>query len=449
MAHRSERLAGRWRTRCTRTAAATLALLCVLAPMHRPASALATQPLWHSTDPGLPMDPQPRSAMAAAYDPDLGGVVVLGGFHPQPPPQPPPPPPPPCDLACTVQDTINATENTVICTVGSPNPGDCEVACCGPPPSPPSTCFAAGVMPYPPVPPGVWLWRNSRWSRLVATAAPGPLLEAAAAYDPSRHEVVVLGLAATPTGGLTMETWTLSGTRWTLRHPATTPPARHSFSGALAYDGATHSILLFGGWSAASLAGGGAPLGDTWLWDGAAWTQVQPAASPTPRGGAALAWDPALGRTVLVGGLTGSQSSGAAHGCAVSIETWAWDGTSWTQFAATVPIGPAPRASASLAYDQDTHSLVLFGGLGPFCNGSDPGFAGGCAALGDTWLFNGRWSMPSIARDEEGLPSSPSARWGAALATEPQSHGVLLFGGQADLYTPDDDTWKLATFTAP
>jgi hypothetical protein len=49
-------------------------------------------------------------------------------------------------------------------------------------------------------------------------------------------------------------------------------PAPRS-NAAIAYDGATNQIVLFGGQAGASV------LGDTWTWDGTAWIQ-QPDAQP-------------------------------------------------------------------------------------------------------------------------------------------------------------------------
>ena len=49
----------------------------------------------------------------------------------------------------------------------------------------------------------------------------------------------------------------------------------------MVYDGATQQLLLFGG-SRLPFSGGGF-LGDTWAWNGTTWTQLHPATSPGPR----------------------------------------------------------------------------------------------------------------------------------------------------------------------
>src|SRR5262249_25521983 len=80
-------------------------------------------------------------------------------------------------------------------------------------------------------------------------------------------------------------------------------------------------------------------LGDTWEWDGIAWTQ-QATSGPSPRVGAAMAYDAARGVAVMFGG----QDSGGTY----LGDTWEWNGTTWTQRATT---GPAGRRGAAMAYD--------------------------------------------------------------------------------------------------
>jgi hypothetical protein len=51
-----------------------------------------------------------------------------------------------------------------------------------------------------------------------------------------------------------------AGTTWTQQSPATSPPARYSAS--MAYDSASSSVVLFGGFNTVNR------LADTWTWDG-------------------------------------------------------------------------------------------------------------------------------------------------------------------------------------
>src|SRR5205814_2337218 len=101
---------------------------------------------------------------------------------------------------------------------------------------------------------------------------------------------------------------------------------------ALAYDPARQRVVA-------------AHSNQTWEWDGGAWTQVADwGGGDRPR----LAYDTARARTVSVawGGQT--------------LTTWEWDGTAWQQ---VQDMGASPRGYAAMAYDPDRHQVVLFGGL--------------------------------------------------------------------------------------
>ena len=119
---------------------------------------------------------------------------------------------------------------------------------------------------------------------------------------------------------------------------------------------------------------GGTCYGDTWEWDGTAWTQ-RASGGPSPRNYPALAYDPARGVTVLFGGQP------ACHYGDVIGDTWQWDGNAWTLSNVS---GPAPRFAAALAADAARESVVLFGGQA----------ANAGALLGDTWEL-----APSVVGD--------------------------------------------------
>jgi hypothetical protein len=80
-------------------------------------------------------------------------------------------------------------------------------------------------------------------------------------------------------------------------------------------------------------------------------------------------YDAGRGVTVLFGGSDGSTSNG---------ETWEWNGTAWTQ---RVVSGPWPRLRHSMAYDAVRGETVLFGGfiLGSY-SGETWGLRGACVA---------------------------------------------------------------------
>ena len=123
------------------------------------------------------------------------------------------------------------------------------------------------------------------------------------------------------------------------------PPARGE--AAMAADPRDCSLLLFGG----SLVDGRTVLSDTWRWADGTWTQLHPSPSPPPRVFGAMAFDPATSQMVLYGG--GDPNAGDAdHG-----DTWTWNGSAWTELH---PATSPPRGAATMAYDTSTARLLLF-----------------------------------------------------------------------------------------
>ena len=232
------------------------------------------------------------------------------------------------------------------------------------------------------------------------------------------------------------------------------------------YDGATDQVVLFGGLEADSR------LNDTWTWDGTTWTQVADAATPAARRPAptarrraalSMAYDPASGQLVLFGGDAeveperhldverhlvdpgGRQRrprlhdrlhrepparSGAAlaydpaigklvlfGGLGLFNDTWTWDGTSWAQLADSGDPGctnactdsPPPSVAPSMAYDEPSSQLILFGGEDYNSNA--------------TWNFDGTsWTQLNSGPDmgcTDTCSGSPIARSGAGMEYDP------------------------------
>ena len=89
------------------------------------------------------------------------------------------------------------------------------------------------------------------------------------------------------------DTWLWNGADWTEAHSAISPSPRTA--PALAYDEATHQLVLFGG---RSTTGDLSFFDDTWTWDGDAWTQQHPAHSPGGRDEAGLVYDAETGAAI-------------------------------------------------------------------------------------------------------------------------------------------------------
>jgi N-acetylneuraminic acid mutarotase len=94
---------------------------------------------------------------------------------------------------------------------------------------------------------------------------------------------------------------------------------------------------------------------------------------------------------------------------------------------------PTPRVNASMVYDPATDRLILFGGrtskaVGP---GTD---------CNETWTYD----FASNAWSQLSPSGSPPARESAALAYDPGTKRIILFGGFSEDALADlDDTWAL------
>jgi hypothetical protein len=183
-----------------------------------------------------------------------------------------------------------------------------------------------------------------------------------------------------------------------------------------AYYPPADQVVMFGGsplWTNDSWAN------DTWIYQNGSWHAGPPApAGLTPRGGAAMAYDPDIQRIVLFGGA-------GPEWPPVHDDTWLWDGTGWSEGPAA-PHDLKPRDGAEMAYDPDTHRLVLFGGSG--LQGYD-----------DTWLFDGSQWSPGPAAPTGMLP-----RVYFGMAYDPQLDRVVLAGGDGTSRTWlfDGSSWS-------
>jgi len=240
---------------------------------------------------------------------------------------------------------------------------------------------------------------------------PGFRAAHALAYDAARQRVIVFG--GDPGGAPLGDTWAWNGSLWT-QVADTGPSARRGAS--MVDDAARQQVLLFGGGSGLDV------MGDTWRCVDDEWTQVADT-GPAPRMHHAMAYDPGRARVVAFGG----QAAGLFG------DTWEWDGTEWTQ---VQDVGPSPRAGHMMAFNIATAQLVLFGGWD--LNG----------AYNDTWAWDGTaWSQIADTGPE---PRSNGAMVGTG-------GGALLFGGVNSVdpqLDPADrvlfgDTWQLtgATWT--
>jgi hypothetical protein len=209
-----------------------------------------------------------------------------------------------------------------------------------------------------------WTWDGSNWTQQFPPVSPPARTWTNMVYVPGTRTVLLFGGTNTPDGDDAFDdTWAWDGIArtWTRLNPAAHPSAR--LINQLVYDGATRTVLLFGGVTA-NLT----DLNDTWTWDGANWTPHFPASNPGPRNGPSLAYDAALRAVLLFGGAVGACCSNSLN------DTWAWDGANWTEiYPANTP--PRARNAANMDYNPLYQVVLLFGG-----DSSGP-------VLDDTWLL--------------------------------------------------------------
>ena len=279
-------------------------------------------------------------------------------------------------------------------------------------------------------------WDGQHWFDLTPTSSPAPRTDHVMAYDPKRKVVVMFG----GFGELAPlnETWEWNGARWLRRTPATAPLARASAS--LAWDPRIEKVVLFGG-VAVLLS-----FADTWTWDGEIWERIATPTSPTPRGGAAMVFDATRDRLIVAGGFRSSLTSVTVQ------DTWAFDGTTWTQIStATLP---APTGNERATYDAKRDVVVLSSGTTYelvadrwISRSTSP------AAEGAIHYMPATERVIELAADVAGNPFDwdgatwtqrplapwPAQRRGAVAVSDPFTGRVLLFGGLA---ATSNQTWE-------
>jgi sugar lactone lactonase YvrE len=259
-----------------------------------------------------------------------------------------------------------------------------------------------------------WIWNGTTWTPVplpVGAARPPARVDAMMAYDAQSRQLILFG-GNTSQGSPLDDTWDWTGTGWARLSPASSPPPTNS--AAMAYDPNSQRLILFGG-----LKNFSEVTADTWAWNGSDWSQLSPDAFILPRYGAAMAYDPGSKQLVMFGGLYQSF---------FLPETWGWNGTNWVELAPTT--SPTPRFFAAMAYDSTTNELLLAGG-GNFSFLASGGIVS--RNFNDTW----KWSGSNWVQQAPATRFTP-ARLGPALADDPDTRQLVLFGGFSGQL---GDTW--------
>lgn len=166
---------------------------------------------------------------------------------------------------------------------------------------------------------------------------------------------------------------------------------------------------------------------DSWTYVRGAWTNVTGGAGPSQRFGFGLADDPGENGVLLFGGASVNATS---HETVYENDTWLWSDAHWTNLTATAGTAPPAGFWLTMAYDNATASVILFGGINKTSQYGN-----------DTWSFSdGKWSQL--------FPSTlPPGRHGQMMAYDPVDEEMVLFGGVGeasylnDTWTFQDGTW--------
>jgi hypothetical protein len=194
----------------------------------------------------------------------------------------------------------------------------------------------------------VWELTGETWTMKEPATTPiqcmdGALLQ----YDPIRRKTVLVGCGEWPGPDVPSETWLWDGADWSLAAGVDSSPVGAA-GGGMVFDVSRGEMVLI---THSTM--------QTWVFDGAAWTQRHPATVPDPGVWVIdLAFDPVAERAVFFGGETlGSTPEAEAT---YPEKTWAWDGQDWTELGLLSP--PPANIDYAFAFFPERSALVMHGG---------------------------------------------------------------------------------------
>ena len=269
-----------------------------------------------------------------------------------------------------------------------------------------------------------WEFVNGTWDLICVSCGPSGRWGASLAYDGASNEFILVGgcsdaqVVCSP-GTVLDDVWRFGDGQWS---KLTTPPFQGRGMASMAYDARDGVLVLFGG------IGCGNVCGDTWEFLAGGWTMVSSSVTPSPRYGAAMAYDPNSSeeRLLLAGGMT-------AGGVALD-DYWFFSlPQGWILGASSSPW--SPRANAAMTYDPTIGGMLMMGGQG-----------GAQLVRPGVWEFTTYWNRVGT------LPSG-AARWGLGLEYDPTAGVagyVLLFGGSfisgvSLAMVGQGDTWSISS----
>ncbi len=235
------------------------------------------------------------------------------------------------------------------------------------------------------------------------------LSETTLCYDAARNQLIRFGGIPTNSNSYQTGPYIWNGSEWIYNFIPVDARPSNRSSTSMVFDSVRNEVLLFGGKNTDG------NLNDTWAWNGTAWTDKTPATSPSTRTRASMAFDVARSEVVLFGGRYKN-------------DTWTWNGTSWTEESPTS--NPPSRESSSMAYDPVRQVVVL-------C-------VSGNGTL-ETWEWNGSdWTKKATT-------TTPGQREFHGVVYNPESATIELHNGEypngsdtnSDSWSWDGSSWTL------
>lgn len=158
-----------------------------------------------------------------------------------------------------------------------------------------------------------WSWNGDKW-QLLSQEGPESRGHFGLVYEPSQKQTLLYGGFADTVSD---EFWAWKGNAW--EQIESQGPGTLSHFG-MTVDTDADVLYLFGGATSASTSS--SLTDEMWVLREGRWNELNPAISPSPRGGPSMGYDPARKRIVLYGGFD-------AEGNKFN-DTWEWDGRTWT-----------------------------------------------------------------------------------------------------------------------
>lgn len=201
--------------------------------------------------------------------------------------------------------------------------------------------------------------------------------------------------------------------------PSGSAPSAREFA-AMAFDAAIGKMVLFGGVDGYT----GKVQGDTWTWDGKTWKQLRRQDSdPLPRASATMVYDAAHKVVVMRGGIDSATQ--------FRDETWTWDGTTWKKAApAQSPPVPPIDAREPMVWDSARNRVLLY------AFAKDPYLKYDVPQLNQLWTWDGANWAPLAA---SGAPTGHEF-YDADMAYDSSRQQAVFFGHADEIITTATST---------